>query len=103
MATASRIERIDDALLRPGRFDCTIKIDLPTAHDRSEILAIHLRRLHQDPAALDLNRHAVALDGFSGAEIEAAVVDAVYRSTIERTGVTDGHLDLAIRSRLPGR
>jgi AAA+ lid domain len=53
-------------------------IDLPTADERRQIFSIHLARRHRDPAGFDLPALATASDGFSGAEIEEAVVSALY-------------------------
>jgi transitional endoplasmic reticulum ATPase len=63
-----RPELLDSALLRPGRFGFTIRIGLPAAREREQILAIHLRRV---PLAedVDLAGLAAELEGLSGAEI----------------------------------
>jgi transitional endoplasmic reticulum ATPase len=71
LAATNRPDRIDIALLRPGRFDRLIEVPLPDASARRSILAVHLARRNLAPD-LDLARLAVACDGFSGADIEAA-------------------------------
>ena len=53
-------------------------IDLPTADERRQIFSIHLARRHRDPAGFDLAALAAASEGLSGAEIEQAVVSALY-------------------------
>jgi SpoVK/Ycf46/Vps4 family AAA+-type ATPase len=64
--------------LRKGRFDEIFFIDLPVPDERREIFAIHLARRGRDPLAFDLNRLAQQSEGFSGAEIEQAVISGLY-------------------------
>lgn len=80
MAATNRPDVLDPALLRPGRFDRRVTIDLPDRHDRVEILKIHAR---QKPFAEDFNLDVVAerTPGFSGADLyslmnEAAILAA---------------------------
>ncbi len=77
-ATANDVSAVPPELLRKGRFDEIFFVDLPAAPERREIFAIHLRLRHQDPAAFDLDRLAAAAVGWSGAEIEQALVAALY-------------------------
>jgi SpoVK/Ycf46/Vps4 family AAA+-type ATPase len=88
VATCNRIASLPPELTRKGRFDEIFFIDLPTREERREIFAVHLRRRQRDPAAFDLDALAGASDGFSGAEIEQAVVSALY--TAFSRGVTLG-------------
>ena len=53
-------------------------MDLPGEAERAEIFAIHLKKRHRDPANFDLKRLAAATSGYSGAEIEQAVISALY-------------------------
>jgi SpoVK/Ycf46/Vps4 family AAA+-type ATPase len=78
VATANDVSRLPPEFLRKGRFDETFFVDLPDAEARVEILAIHLRRRNQDPAAFDLPVVVTATRGFSGAEIEQVIVSALY-------------------------
>ena len=78
VATANDVSRLPPELLRKGRFDEIFFVDLPGAEERREILRLHLRRRKQDPAAFDLDALAAAAEGFSGAELEQAVVSALY-------------------------
>jgi ATP-dependent 26S proteasome regulatory subunit len=84
VATANDISRLPPELLRKGRFDEIFFVDLPQAAGREEILRIHLRRNKQDPGAFDVGRLAAASDGFSGAEIEQAIVAALYEAHAEK-------------------
>lgn len=78
VATSNDISRLPPELIRKGRLDEIFFVDLPDAAVREEIMAIHLRKRKQDPQQFDLHQLAVATEGFSGAEIEQAVVAALY-------------------------
>ncbi len=80
VATANSIELLPPELLRRGRFDEIFFVDLPSAREREEIFAIHLRKRGRDPERFDLARLAAETDGFSGAEIEQTVVAALYEA-----------------------
>ena len=80
VATANDIAQLPPELLRKGRFDEIFFIDLPQAAAREDILRIHLKRNKQDPAAFDLARLTGQCEGFSGAEIEQAIVAALYEA-----------------------
>jgi SpoVK/Ycf46/Vps4 family AAA+-type ATPase len=83
VATANRIEALPPELLRKGRFDEIFFVDLPTPEVRREILAIHLRKRSRDPEGFDLDRLAEASDGFSGAELEQAVLSGLHTAFAE--------------------
>jgi len=78
IATANNIQQLPPELLRKGRLDEIFFVDLPTKEERAEIFAIHLRKHDRDPAAFDLGKLAAAAEGFSGAEIEEAVISALF-------------------------
>jgi hypothetical protein len=78
VATANDIERLPPELVRKGRFDEIFFVDLPTPQNRSDILKIHLSKRKLNPAQFDLDALIATTDGFSGAEIEQAVVSALY-------------------------
>jgi hypothetical protein len=79
-ATANDISQLPPELLRKGRFDEIFFVDLPDGETRQEIFRIHFRRRQLDPGAFDLAQLAQAAEGFSGAEIEQAIVSALYES-----------------------
>ncbi len=87
-ATANDLSTLPPELLRKGRFDEIFFVDLPDAAEREAIFRIHLALRRQDPAALDVPALARAADGFSGAEIEQAVIAALYRSLHQKTALT---------------
>ena len=79
-ATANDIQRLPPEFTRKGRFDEVFFVGLPQETERAGILRIHLARRKRDPARFDLPALAQASDGYSGAEIEAAVVAGLYRA-----------------------
>ena len=88
-------------LLRKGRFDELFFIDLPAAPEREEILRIHVARRRRDPAAYDLAALARAAAGFSGAELEQAVVAALHEAFAEQAELSQAHLARAVAESLP--
>ncbi|MFQ5410810.1 MAG: AAA family ATPase [Phycisphaerae bacterium] len=78
VATANDIEALPPEMLRKGRFDEIFFVDLPEKATRSEIFAIHLQKRNRDPAAFDLDRLAERSEGFTGAEIEQAILSALH-------------------------
>jgi SpoVK/Ycf46/Vps4 family AAA+-type ATPase len=103
IATANDIEGLPPELLRKGRFDEVFFIDLPTPQERATVLAIHLTKHHRDYRDFDLASHAAASEGFSGAELEQAVVSALYDafSEGEDARLEDRHLARAIAATVP--
>lgn len=80
LAATNRADMLDKALLRPGRFDRQIYVDLPELTDRVEIFNVHLRNIKAN-SRLDVEQLARQTQGFSGAEIanvcnEAALIAA---------------------------
>lgn len=78
VATANDVSALPPELLRKGRFDEVFFVDLPGPAARKEIAAIHIRKRGRDPAGFDLDAIAAASAGFGGAEIEQAIVAALY-------------------------
>jgi SpoVK/Ycf46/Vps4 family AAA+-type ATPase len=101
VATANQIHDLPPELLRKGRFDETFFIDLPGAEERREILAIHVARRGRDPARFDLDRLAARADGFSGAELEQAVLSGLYEAFAEGVDLSHAHLERAVAETLP--
>ncbi|MBI3923383.1 MAG: AAA family ATPase [Armatimonadetes bacterium] len=78
IATANNVQQLPAELLRKGRLDDIFFVDLPTQPEREEIFSIHLRRRKRDPKKFDLKAVAQVTSGFSGAEIEEAVISALF-------------------------
>jgi cell division protease FtsH len=95
MAATNRPDVLDPALLRPGRFDRRVVIDLPDRNDREEILKIHARK---KPFAEDVNLRVIAerTPGFSGADLYSLMNEAAILAARENR-TTLGQFDL-IRS-----
>jgi len=89
VATANELDALPPELLRKGRFDEIFFLDLPDRQERREILQIHLGLRRQDAARFDLEELADASAGFSGAEIEQAVVAAIYGMLAEEADALD--------------
>src|SRR5690606_30577026 len=92
VATANAIADLPPELLRKGRVDELFFVDLPEAAVRETIFSIHLQKRQQDPAGFDLPRLAAAAEGFSGAEIEQAVVSALYAAAARGEPLCTEHL-----------
>jgi AAA+ superfamily predicted ATPase len=78
LATANDISQLPPELLRKGRLDEIFFVDLPNDSERQRIFEIHVNKRGRDASAFDLPRLAAAAEGFSGAEIEQAVISALY-------------------------
>lgn len=94
LAATNRADVLDKALLRAGRFDRQIYVELPDLHDRIEIYKVHLRDVKIDDT-VDLELLARQTPGFSGADIanvcnEAALIAARHgKSSVQRKDFTD--------------
>ncbi|NIP74089.1 MAG: ATP-dependent zinc metalloprotease FtsH [Gammaproteobacteria bacterium] len=79
IAATNRPDVLDPALLRPGRFDRHVTLDLPDRNDRVEILKVHIRRV---PLAddVDLDEIAAGTSGFSGADLKNLVNEAAIQA-----------------------
>jgi cell division protease FtsH len=75
MAATNRPDILDNALLRPGRFDRQIVVDVPDVHGRAEILALHASKSPVSPD-VDLNRIAQQTPGFTGADLANVINEA---------------------------
>lgn len=101
IATANDIEALPPELLRKGRFDEIFFVDLPGRAARRQILKIHLERRRRDASQFDLAALADACDGFSGAEIEQAIVAALHDAFAEKSELTTGHIRRTIETSPP--
>ena len=92
VATSNDIEALPPELVRKGRLDEIFFVDLPDEEARTEIFRIHLKRRDHDPAAFDLAKLVEQTAGFSGAEIEQAVVAAMYEAGAAQAALNTEHL-----------
>ena len=94
LAATNRADMLDSALLRAGRFDRQINVDLPDLNERKEIFKVHLKPVKTD-ASVDVDMLARQTPGFSGADIanvcnEAALIAARHnKSNVERQDFLD--------------
>jgi SpoVK/Ycf46/Vps4 family AAA+-type ATPase len=89
IATSNDISILPPEVLRKGRFDEIFFIDLPAFDERREIFAIHLAKRGRDPLTFDVGRLARQSEGFSGAEIEQAVISGLYDAFEANHELTD--------------
>ncbi len=95
LAATNRIESLDPALLRPGRFDRTVEIPLPNQAERSAILRVHARDKKLGPD-IDLDTVARGTPGFSGADLANLVNEAAINAVREnREVITASDFDTA--------
>jgi len=102
MAATNRPDVLDPALLRPGRFDRRVTIDLPDRHDREEILKIHSK---EKPFGEDVNLEVIAerTPGFSGADLYSLMNEgAILAAREDRKKVTQYDLIRAIEKVMLG-
>ncbi len=92
VATANQVQDLPPELLRKGRFDEIFIVDLPNEETRIGVFKLHLAKRKVDMATLDLPALADACDGFSGAEIEQAIVSALYAARAAHGAVTQEEL-----------
>ena len=92
IATANDIEALPPELLRKGRFDEIFFVDLPATEARAQIVAIHLKKRSRDPAKFDLPALVQAAQGYSGAEIEQAIMAGLHNAFTARTELTTQHV-----------
>jgi cell division protease FtsH len=96
MAATNRPDVLDPALIRPGRFDRQVVVDLPDLNGREEILRVHARGVALDPS-VDLNTIAARTPGFTGADLENVVNEAaLLAARREKNAVTMEELEEAI-------
>ena len=81
VATSNDISQLPPELIRKGRFDEIFFVDLPEHEVRVNIFRIHLEKRGLSPQDFDLGILATATEGFTGAEIEQAVVSAAYTAS----------------------
>jgi cell division protease FtsH len=96
MAATNRPDVLDPALIRPGRFDRQVGVDLPDVKGREEILRVHARGVALDPS-VELQTIAARTPGFTGADLENVVNEAaLLAARREKNSVTEAELDEAI-------
>jgi SpoVK/Ycf46/Vps4 family AAA+-type ATPase len=101
VATANDIAALPPELVRKGRFDEIFFVDLPSLKVRASILAIHLANRGLSLGHFDIEALARATTGFSGAEIEQAVVSALYSAYAAGQTIGTKHVAAEIKQTQP--
>src|SRR5690606_699219 len=101
VATANNVEALPPELLRKGRFDEIFFIDLPDAHERKEILRIHLQRRSRTIPDSALDDISARCEYFSGAELEQVVISAMYTAFADGREIEIDDLVYATQETIP--
>jgi AAA+ superfamily predicted ATPase len=101
VATANDVSQLPPELLRKGRFDELFFVDLPGEADRQRIWEIHINRRNRDARTFDLQNLAGLTPGFTGAEIEQVVVDALFECFDAGTELNGEALQCAVSRTVP--
>jgi ATP-dependent 26S proteasome regulatory subunit len=100
-ATSNNIMVLPPEMLRKGRFDEIFFVDLPNAEVRAALFALHLKKRGRDATGFDLAKLASASEGFSGAEIEQAIVAGLYSAFSAKQQLNTDILIAEIQSTQP--
>ena len=92
VSTANEIDRLPPELIRKGRMDEIFFVDLPVAEVREDIFEIHLKKRDLVPGDFNLKELAASCEGFTGAEIEQAVVSGLYLAKEKGETLDNSHL-----------
>ena len=101
VATANNIDALPPELLRKGRFDQIFFVDLPGQTARKQILRIPIARRNRDPGKFDLARLSASSDGYSGAEIEQAIIAALHEAYAAKRDLTTDAIAAALAESPP--
>lgn len=101
VATANNISLLPPELLRKGRFDEIFFVDLPGREERKDIFRIHIERRGRDVSRFDLETLAEVSKGFSGAEIEQAVISALFDAFDRKAELDTSHVLKAVEETVP--
>lgn len=101
IATANDIESLPPELMRKGRFDEIFFVDLPNDAARASIFTIHLKRRGRDPKEFEIDQLVRASSGFSGAEIEQAILGGLFDAFANSQLLSTNHLVTAMQNSPP--
>lgn len=101
VATANDISQLPPELLRKGRLDEIFFVDLPSELEREEIFRIHLQKRRREPENFDLGALVQNSCDFSGAEVEEAIVSALYDAFYAGQELATEHVLAALRQTVP--
>lgn len=101
VATSNDISQLPPELMRKGRFDEIFFVDLPSAEVREAILSIHINKRGYDASKFNLPFLAALSEGFTGAELEQAVVSAIYAAMANDDNLQTVKIEEAIQKTQP--
>jgi len=101
VATANDVSQLPPELLRKGRLDEIFYVDLPQEEERTEIFRIHLAKRNRNPEEFDVPTLVAASPEFSGAEIEEAIISALYDAFYARQELATTHVLAALSQTVP--
>lgn len=101
VATANDVTILPPELLRKGRFDEIFFVDLPNIEERKSIFNVHLSKRKLDISSLDVDALSKASEGFSGAEIEEAIVSTMFDIFYEKAPMTTERLIVTMEQTAP--
>jgi len=101
VATANAIDQLPPEMLRKGRFDEIFFIDLPTVEERKRIFEIHLKKRKRDPNRFAVEHLARNCEGYSGAEIEQAIISALYNAFALKREISNEDILKAVGESVP--
>jgi ATP-dependent 26S proteasome regulatory subunit len=101
IATANNLAQLPPELMRKGRFDEIFFVDLPRPAEREAIFSVHLKKRGRDKSKFDLARLVTATEGYTGAEIEQAVISGLYAAFAAQAECTTEHMLAAIQATQP--
>ncbi len=101
VATANDVSQLPPELLRKGRLDEIFYVDLPSEEERADIFRIHLAKRNRRPEDFDFPTLVAASPDFSGAEIEEAIISALYDAFYARQELATAHVLEALSQTVP--
>jgi SpoVK/Ycf46/Vps4 family AAA+-type ATPase len=101
VATANDVSQLPPELLRKGRLDEIFYVDLPSDEERAEIFRIHIAKRNRRPEDFDFPALVAASHDFSGAEIEEAIISALYDAFYAKEELTTAHVLAGLSQTVP--
>ncbi|MCK5219164.1 AAA family ATPase [bacterium] len=101
VATANNVSLLPPEMLRKGRFDEIFFVDLPNFAERKDIFEIHIRKKKRETKSFDITRLAQQSEGYSGSEIEQAIISALYDAFEVEEELSDIRIIQALKSSVP--
>lgn len=101
VATANQVEGLPPELLRKGRFDELFAVDLPSDTERQTIFEIHIKKRKRDISKFNLSKLSAVTDGFTGAEIESVIDEAMFNAFDQGKDIDTESLTAAAKNITP--